>query len=161
MYCPKCGAQTQTDAKYCRACGSDVSLVPMALTGKLPDVSAGGARSLDRRDANRLTNGISYGMAGLGFLIVAPMIFVFMPGGQFWWFWLLIPAFAMMGAGVADIIRYWMALRANQPFSVREQVEQPELPSGHSFTNALPPRSVTESTTRNLENARERQRETQ
>ncbi len=163
MYCPKCGAQTQTDAKYCRACGSDVSLVPMALTGKLPDQVSSGGRQLERRDANRLTNGISYGMAGLGFLIVAPMIFVFMPGGQFWWFWLLIPAFAMMGAGVAELIRYWMALRESQPApraSTTASPEQREV-SGYSFTNSLPPSSVTDGTTRDLENAAARQRETQ
>ncbi len=36
MYCPKCGAQNAEDVKYCRVCGVNLSLVPKALSGELP-----------------------------------------------------------------------------------------------------------------------------
>ena len=36
MFCPRCAADNSDDAKYCRACGADIHLVPQALTGLLP-----------------------------------------------------------------------------------------------------------------------------
>lgn len=158
MYCPKCGAEIPTDARYCRTCGSDVSLVPMALTGTLPAKPKAPAGTPERADAERLSKAIVNSMTGLGFLLVAPLVLVFMPGGHVWWFFMLIPAFATMGAGLADFIRYRMSVKASLPPAA--DYEQPELPPAHGFTNSLPPSSVTETTTRNLENARERQRET-
>ena len=35
MYCPQCGAQNTDDTKYCRACGTNVGVVSLAL--KNPD----------------------------------------------------------------------------------------------------------------------------
>ncbi|MFN2482444.1 MAG: zinc-ribbon domain-containing protein, partial [Pyrinomonadaceae bacterium] len=38
MFCPKCAAHNLDEAKFCRACGADISLVPQALTGQLAPV---------------------------------------------------------------------------------------------------------------------------
>ncbi|MGI9105935.1 MAG: zinc-ribbon domain-containing protein, partial [Pyrinomonadaceae bacterium] len=37
MYCPKCGTQNVDDASFCRGCGANVSLIPQALDGRLPE----------------------------------------------------------------------------------------------------------------------------
>ncbi|HEX9918011.1 MAG TPA: zinc-ribbon domain-containing protein, partial [Pyrinomonadaceae bacterium] len=41
MYCPKCGTQNTDDASFCRGCGANVSLVPQALAGHMPETIAG------------------------------------------------------------------------------------------------------------------------
>ena len=36
MYCPRCGVQaSQTDTKFCRACGADLTLVSQAMAGQI------------------------------------------------------------------------------------------------------------------------------
>jgi hypothetical protein len=36
MYCPQCAAQNTDNAKFCRACGTDLAAVALALTNKFP-----------------------------------------------------------------------------------------------------------------------------
>src|SRR5215831_8912793 len=36
MYCPNCAAQIEETQKYCRSCGTDVSLVSQALRANCP-----------------------------------------------------------------------------------------------------------------------------
>src|SRR5690348_2207211 len=51
MFCPRCAAQNTEEAKFCRSCGADISLVPQALTGALAGRLAAGEESpLSRRD---------------------------------------------------------------------------------------------------------------
>ena len=157
MYCPKCGAATVGDAKFCRSCGADVSLVPMALTGQLP---ARGAAKREDDPSALLSKAITSFMTGFAFLVVAPMVFVFAPAGSFWWFYMFIPAFVMMGNAVADFVRYRAAKArfAGPPLRSYEPAGERELPPAQGFTNSLPPASVTEHTTRQLRD-RERQEE--
>src|SRR5262245_64993159 len=42
MYSPNCAAQIEETQKYCRSCGTDVSLVSQALKGQLPSRGAAG-----------------------------------------------------------------------------------------------------------------------
>ncbi|MGH9903752.1 MAG: zinc-ribbon domain-containing protein, partial [Pyrinomonadaceae bacterium] len=37
MFCPRCAAQNVDDASFCRACGTNISLVPQALTGRFSE----------------------------------------------------------------------------------------------------------------------------
>jgi hypothetical protein len=48
MYCPKCATQNTDETKFCRSCGSNLSLVPQALTGRLPEARSGRRRHRDR-----------------------------------------------------------------------------------------------------------------
>jgi len=41
---------------------------------------------------------------GIAFLLVA-IALSFSPMGRGWWFWMMIPAFSMMGSGVAQYVR--------------------------------------------------------
>lgn len=36
MYCPQCATQNADNAKFCRACGTDLEAVALVLTNKLP-----------------------------------------------------------------------------------------------------------------------------
>jgi hypothetical protein len=154
MYCPICATQNAEETKFCRSCGSNLSLVPQALTGRLPD-----ARSHRRRHRNRedqgppsVADGITRAFMGVGFLLVSFGALFFAPAGRIWWFWLLIPAFAMLGKGIAEIVsaRYGPNLTpgATQA-AVPPAARTAELPSRNDVH--FPPPSVTEQTTRQLD----------
>ena len=89
-----------------------------------------------------------------------------MAGGRNWWFWMLIPAFTMMGSGVAQYVQL-RKLEKGQPLYV--PTEQPAAfpaasntalppqqtnwvaPESRYKTGDLVPPSVTDNTTRHLE----------
>lgn len=107
MFCPNCAAEFG-DQKFCRSCGANVSLVPHALTGKLPIVHEEDYRMRRRRRKSAtptLDSAISRMFTGMAFMACALAIWRFMPGGGVWWFWMLIPAFATFGEGVGKLIR--------------------------------------------------------
>jgi zinc ribbon protein len=156
MYCPKCATENSDETKFCRSCGSNLSLVPQALTGRFPE-----ARSGRRRHRNRdlepaspaaLANGITKAFMGLGFLFVSLAVFAFAPAGRIWWFWLLIPAFTMLGKGISEIVSFKygpnLTQETNKP-AMSPAARTGELPPGNQAV--FPPASVTEQTTRHLD----------
>jgi zinc-ribbon domain len=159
MYCPKCATQNSDDTKYCRACGSNLSLVPQALTGQLPTQSRHRRKDFERGGPANLANGISKLFMGAGFLLVSFACFFFAPAGRIWWFWMLIPAFAMLGKGIAEIVS--AKFTPNQPHGFTQQVAPPATPTGElrpSNEVYFPPGSVTEQTTRHLDPSTDPQR---
>jgi hypothetical protein len=89
---------------------------------------------------------------GFGFMLVSLGVFFFAPAGRIWWFWMLIPAFAMLGKGVAEIVsaKYGPSLTqgAGVP-AVPPVARTGELPPRNDVR--FPPPSVTEQTTRQLD----------
>jgi len=85
---------------------------------------------------------------GIAFFIVA-IALSRMPFGQMWWFWMFLPAFSLMGTGIAQYIRLkerdkrasLAAAPTHRPF-----VEQTPTPN----ELRAPVGSVTEGTTRHL-----------
>jgi len=172
MYCPKCAAQNAEDIKFCRVCGANLSLVTQALSGQLPEVASDhqhGRRRRRERDHGgpaNLGSGITKVFTGLGFLMVALATFFFAPAGRIWWFWMLIPAFASIGKGVAEIVTFKYAhnQQLGKPQSPQttlptaiprarntgELAPPPALATPPAY-NPLPPPSVTEGTTRHLD----------
>ena len=158
MFCPKCATQNLDGASFCRGCGANISLVSQALTGQMTqpqppaeqEVDEGGAFcSPRRRRGKELTLDTAFKNAFLGVAFLIISIALSRTIGQGWWFWMLIPAFSLMGTGLAQYIR------------VRESMKQSSLvppPMQRSFSE--PPRhreelrppvaSVTEGTTRHL-----------
>ncbi|HWQ31253.1 MAG TPA: zinc ribbon domain-containing protein [Blastocatellia bacterium] len=169
MFCPRCAAPIE-GTKFCRSCGANVSLVPQALSGNLPvqhpvnqepegfEYGRHGRRRRHRDHAPSLASGIQRTFMGIGFVLVALGALVFAPAGRLWWFWLLIPAFAMLGGGIAEIMRAkqeapGMAAPPVQPVPSAPQYQP--LPTAPG-TNELPPRrdlpgSIVEGTTRHLD----------
>lgn len=161
MFCPKCATQNLEGAKFCRSCGVNVSLVPQALTGQLPEAAPDDAdcfgrdrKRRGRREAS-LDGAFRSAFMGIAFLLVA-MALAFSRMGTGWWFWMLIPAFSMMGTGIAQYIRLKeREKRMFQPGNFSQPSLQPPtnagaFPSRNTGELVAPPPSVTEGTTRHL-----------
>ena len=146
MFCPKCATQNVEGASFCRGCGANISLVPQALTGQLapPEEETGVFPQYSRRRRRELTleNAFKKMFVGIAFLIIA--VGLARSVGAGWWFWMLVPAFSLMGTGVAQFIR----LRERQN---RFTQSLPPSPARHTEQLTPPPvPSVTEGTTRHL-----------
>ena len=154
MYCPNCAVPNADDAKFCRGCGANLSLVPQALTGQLPQAKHGRHRHDSQGDDEpSLGNGITQTFMGLGFLTVAIILWI----TRMWWgVWMLIPAFIFMGRGVAGIVT---AMQSQQSAAARGRIPAPPSASAGPMPIQTPPElmappaSVTESTTKLFDEA--------
>jgi zinc-ribbon domain len=162
MFCPKCGIQNPETGKFCRSCGTDLGNVSEALTGSLRKPfqvcdRKGRPVSLDRAIVKLFT--------GLAFLVVS-MVLAFSGSGRGWWFWLLIPAFTTIGAGIAQYFQLRQAgqgigpvivpnnrnaMPAGQNTALPPTQTEYVAPESRYKTGDLVPPSVTETTTRHLE----------
>ena len=147
MFCPKCATQNLDGASFCRGCGANISLVPQALTGQLvrPEEETSVLHERGRRRRRReltLDEAFKNVFLGIAFFIIA--ILLSRTIGQVWWFWMLLPAFSLMGRGIAQYIR----------IRDREKQHTPSLPPSPArhTEQLMPPHvpSVTEGTTRHL-----------
>ena len=163
MFCPKCAAQNADDAKYCRGCGADISLVTEAVTGQLAqrlseeEAGACGVRPRRRKEPANIENAARQFFLGLAFALVSLAILFWAPGGRNWWFWMLIPAFVMIGGGVGMYLR----VREERgrlapptfspaPASLSSPPRATGLPPQRHTGEIVQPPSVTEATTRHL-----------
>jgi zinc ribbon protein len=161
MFCPKCAAQNLEGASFCRVCGANISLVSQALSGQLPQAQPDESLETGRRRRRRgrepsIDHAVKNAFMGIAFLAVA-MALAFSRFGTGWWFWMLIPAFSMLGTGVAQYIRLKeqekRALPQNtfqQPAFQDQRRPVETLPSHQTGELVPPPPSVTEGTTRHL-----------
>ncbi|HEV8427673.1 MAG TPA: zinc ribbon domain-containing protein [Pyrinomonadaceae bacterium] len=154
MFCPKCATNNVDGASFCRGCGANISLVPQALTGQMmqppvEEIEGGGRRHRRRRERGNptLDQAFKNVFLGIAFLVIAVVLSRTI--GYGWWFWMLLPAFSLMGTGIAQYIR------------LREQ-ERRQLLAAPPVNTAFQPQartpeelrapvaSVTEGTTRHL-----------
>lgn len=151
MFCPKCATQNADGASFCRGCGANISLVPQALTGQIAKPAEEVPERKGRHRRGReltLDQAFKNIFLGIAFLIIA--IALSRTGmGSGWWFWMLLPAFSLMGTGVAQVIRV----------KEREKRELLQAPlaarvfpdRARTADELMPPvPSVTEGTTRHL-----------
>ena len=168
FYCPKCAAQNSEGARYCRACGADVHLVPAAMTGRLPEQLASAGESAPvvpaphwqrKGKVPTFEDGIRAIIAGLGFIFVSAGIGLFAPAGRIWFFWLLIPAFFFLSDGISQLLG---ARRRQNELSHLAAHPAELAPPAHTVPlfepaparqtgEILPPASITEGTTRHLD----------
>lgn len=163
MFCPKCGTQNPETGKFCRSCGTDLGNVSVALTGQLPAPH----QLLDRKGKPiSWDRAIGKIFTGVAFLAVT-IALAFSNTGRGWWFWMLIPAFGSLGAGIAHYIQLKKAEQGKVDFSSVSQTQLNSPPQAPSLpptqtpyiapaesrykTGDLVPPSVTEGTTRHLE----------
>jgi hypothetical protein len=182
MFCPKCGVKNPEAGKFCRSCGTDLSPVSEALSGKPSNSELPGFRMtiqpmqpiqpinlMNRRGKSvSWESMLSTMFTGLAFLVISIILGVSgVANASRWWFWLLIPAFAMLGTGLAQYIQ----LKKNEQKFVPNS-QQPEIvksfdqnsnaslppiqteyvaPESRYKTGDLMPPSVAEGTTRHLE----------
>ncbi len=168
MFCPKCAAHNIEDAKYCRVCGADISLLPQMLSGQFTaDLARADETSVEEtgkrrkgkkkdkeKSAATLEDAFSNIGVGIAFLIISIMVALYMPGGKFWWFWLLIPTGACAGEGIGQLLRIKREKTLDAvsapllPVSHEDQLRY--LPPRNTSEMMMPPPSITENTTRHL-----------
>ncbi len=156
MFCPNCATKNIEGAHFCRSCGANISLVPQALNGQLPQANPPEEDYYSRRRRRRGLSSdyaIRSVMSGVMFAVFAVMISRFAPGGSRWWFWLLVPAFMMFARGLSEFARL-SRRRANErqasPQPMLNAVRTPDLPAANTNELMTPVPSVTEETTRHL-----------
>lgn len=162
MFCPKCGQQNPETGKFCRSCGTDLGNVSQALSGTLPAEVPSGRRKRKPAGCEAAYTQIFMGAA---FVIVA-IILGATGKGSGWWFWMLIPAFIMLGNGFAKFAQAKSEQREHVAFAAESnaaigvapvasltpvQTEFVSPTESRYKTGDLVPPSVTDSTTRHLE----------
>ena len=159
MFCPKCGTQNPEEGKFCRSCGTGLDSVSKALT------SPRQRKLVDRKGKPiHLEGAMKKLFTGIAFVVIAIALSLSKTGDG-WWFWMLIPAFGMIGSGLAQ----YMQLRGDKADTTYfAEDNSPELtgtasptlpppqtewvaPETRYKTGDLAPASVTEGTTRHLE----------
>jgi hypothetical protein len=144
MYCQQCGAEVG-GGRFCRKCGAPTS------TDALSTVQH---RAHDAPDYEK---GFKKLFMGLAFLAIA-IVPIFSRGG-FWW-WMLFPAVPLLAAGIGELTRARHSARAlhaaprsailsAEPAQVSRAAYN-ELPRSRNTSELAPPASVTEGTTRHL-----------
>lgn len=159
MFCPKCAAQNLDGASFCRVCGANISLVPQALTGQLQQIAPAEDMTRSEKRAMRraptLDNAFRNTFMGIAFLLVTVAL-SFSDMGRGWWFWMFIPAFSMMGTGIAQYIRFREYQNRSlpgfvaSPTPIHAATPAPLFPARNTGDRLAPPPSVTEGTTRHL-----------
>ena len=169
MYCPRCGVDNLNEASFCRSCGADISLVPQALTGRLPETAAVAEKGKSRRGSKgkgaSIEDAVSTMFVGLAFLLIVVGGAIFFRGGFMIWIWMLIPGLACLGSGIG---KYMEVTREREAEMLSSAATRPASLFGSSTAhnpNVLPardtaeivasfdraPSSVTENTTRLLD----------
>lgn len=149
MFCPKCAEQNLDDAKFCRACGANVALVPQALSGSLPTAA----------NTERHASGVKYTIISLGLLAVAVTVLLVAPPHDGWVFFFLAAIAAVIIFGVA--VGEFVAAGHGRAHAQAHDRATAELAPPDTRAAALPPAretadmirqpaSVAEGTTRNL-----------
>lgn len=126
-YCPRCGTENAVEASFCRNCGADISLVPQALTGRLPATAS--IEKSKSSKADKLPSPEQFMptlFIGVGFLLWFVIGAVFFTRMFPFWFWAIFPGFACLGSGVGHYMRY-----------KREQEREASLAAGY-MPPALP-----------------------
>jgi len=157
MFCPKCATQNVDGASFCRGCGANISLVSQALTGQMTqppaeqqvDEGGGfcGTRKRGRKDVT-LDQAFKNAFMGIAFVLIAIALSL-SRAGQGWWFWMLLPAFSLMGTGLAQYIRLKESQKQASLVAPPMQRTFAEPARNHDELRA-PVASVTEGTTRHL-----------
>ena len=155
MFCPKCATQNVEGASYCRTCGSNIRLVPQALSGQLANQQEED-RYYDRQRGRRgasTERAIRSLFMGVAFATMIALTSAFSTGKTHWYFWLILPAMLMFSRGFAELIRLRVRSGTHtalqSPLSSARPLDLSAAKTGELMTAAP---SVTEGTTRLLEN---------
>ena len=168
MFCPKCGVQNLDDAKFCRACGANIALVPHALAGRLmrrgDDDDDDDDDALVVGDKYTVERGVRKIVSGAIFLVAFVVMILFFR--EFFWFtfWFIFPAIAKLSSGAGTLAhalheqhapRVGAGVTTTLPRAGATQslpdFRLNEVAPADTAEIVAPPASVTEGTTRHLD----------
>lgn len=128
IYCPRCATQNAATAKFCRNCGTDISLIPQALTGMLPEAPSKRGKTVKRKEKT-MEAAITSIFTGLAFLLIVLGGAIFLNKGFMIWVWFLIPGLATLGSGIGQ----YLTIRQNQKLRQNAQLPFNALSSSDDF----------------------------
>lgn len=164
MFCQKCGTKNPDNGQFCRKCGTGLGNVSEALSGKVSNKT-----KLEKHKKKKSGWESAIGNLSMGVAFVTVSFILGVSGmGRGWWFWMLIPAFGMLGAGISKIIAIKQDEKQTDLINLtddKKQISSQEqnalppkqteyvsnIPDGKYETGDLVPPSVIENTTRHLE----------
>jgi hypothetical protein len=156
MYCPKCAQPNGDDARFCRACGENLTAVAQAIRKHLPVTLASKLdEHIARKDNRMRRDGVLTGLSGLFLLLSGVWSAASNPAA-----WL--PAVLMfVGALILLLASGWdmLAFKRSRLRGAKDSRLSPAVKTGEleaSSPRQIPPASVTEQTTRHLDPAASR-----
>jgi hypothetical protein len=169
MYCPRCAAQNLDDAKFCRACGTNLETVALALSDQYHPATKGmDQESAEKSWLEKRSQGTSSVFKGVGLLGASLLIGVALglfskePDWIIIWVglagWMACWGFISLTSGIHALVESKFLAQQLKQKTANEAVQSSSiddpmlLPSAHT-TKRLPTRpSVTEGTTELLPN---------
>ena len=151
MYCPACAAENETEMKFCRACGQDLSLISQALNrqgavGLVDRISKGLERLKELQREPHVVRGTLLTISGL---IVSALNFDVLFLHHFiTWFTALntLIGFYLLGLGLIEFVKYRRSLVLKEPGH-----QKPPSVAAPPYGSVLDLQSVSQSDTQLLE----------
>ena len=181
MYCPQCATPNADDAKFCRSCGQELEPLALALGGKSAKPAKADKKKREIKTAEEWLEKHSEGVrnitTGVSLLLVSVLIGValalFAPAEVPWiliWIvffgWMACWGGIALGEGVGDVLVSKSRLRLLEagkwpavdptPRQLSRAAEPATTAQTPASFGSSPPLSVTEGTTRHLDDSVER-----
>ncbi|MEP7037242.1 MAG: zinc ribbon domain-containing protein [Acidobacteriota bacterium] len=144
MFCQKCGTKNPDNGKFCRNCGTNLSANSNNLVEKFNSEFGNFNKRVNQfgmmppLDPMRLRDkkgkpvhwesAMTKLFTGIAFSVVT-IALAFTAMGTGWWFWMLIPAFSCLGAGIAQIMQLKSAERQRfslNPNEITQEIFPPQ-----------------------------------
>jgi hypothetical protein len=159
MYCPQCATQNIDNAKFCRACGTDLETVALVLTNKLP-LPGAWLEKYGEGKHKVIRGAILLGAALLIGVIPALFIGVSFPLVMLWtvfFGWMAGWGIVSLASGVGEMVksktmlrqmkRFDSGLTTNEPPGLSSAAHAPRMLDDVTGAKPPSPLSVTEHTT--------------
>ncbi|MDT4897374.1 MAG: zinc-ribbon domain [Acidobacteriota bacterium] len=173
MYCPRCAAQNLDDAKFCRACGTNLEAVALALSGQYHLKDQAGDAPDEKSWLKKRSEAVSGLIKGAGLLAASLLIggaLGLFSNGKDWiivWValagWMACWGVIALTSGLGTLLESKSMLRYIER-TAQETVAPTAQPlladDSRKIPDALPPVSVTEYTTEPLPKERRQSKQT-
>lgn len=159
MYCPQCAAQNTDNAKFCRACGTDLEAVALVLTNKFPPPGAWLEKYAEGKH-KVIKGAILLGAALLVGAVPALFMGVIFPLVMLWtvfFGWMAGWGIVSLASGVGEVVKSKTMLRqtkqsdsgptATGPLELSSAAREPRMLDDATGAKPYSPISVTEHTT--------------
>jgi hypothetical protein len=155
MYCPKCAEPNVEGAKFCRACGEDLSVIAQAMARRFPASVLGKMDAyLERKNERLRRDSIVGAVGGTGFLFISLYhLLVQREGLSLNVGFTFLMALFMYFWGAWDYLVYRRSLSHRDAAGLPGAADTKELPPPPKGVLGLaePPQSVADQTTRHLD----------